>query len=175
MQIWVTKQKEPGTLWSHHTSPGLLKQDHHVRKSQPSILLNPCVTWVTATMAFCALSLPNPTRSLTHHIQQMQVFMGRLFSGRQHFRSLMHPSPWTAVLMQWLMGPGVLQRLYLLILFLIVTAVRNKLQNSPAGLSQQCPPRDLVWSLLHPCLASSPLPSSQTHFLTPTKFPWNSS
>lgn len=45
MQIWVTKQKEPGTLCSHHTSRGLLKQDHHVRKSQPSILLNPCVTY----------------------------------------------------------------------------------------------------------------------------------
>lgn len=70
MQIRVSKQKKPGTLRSPCTSTGLLQLDHHVRKNQPSILLNPYNLGDSYNCFLCSLFLSQSyARSLSHSPQ----------------------------------------------------------------------------------------------------------
>lgn len=143
MHMWAitcnsaTKYKEPRPPWRHHTSLTLPKLDYDLRKYQNLYSL------VTAPTAVCALaaSVPNPVLSLA-----------RSASAGLPMETARRPPGHLAIYTSFLMsgGPQGLglggQRLYLFILPLIVTPVRNKLQNSPAELS-----RSLLEVLLDPC------------------------
>ena len=59
----ATKQKEPGTLWSYHTSPGLFKLNYYIRKNSLA-----CLNFYNlgdSSIAFTPLftSPPNPALS----------------------------------------------------------------------------------------------------------------
>lgn len=176
----ATKQKEPGTLWSRRTSPGLLKLNYQTKWEN----INLCLVWtsvtgVTAATAFSALSASplNPVPSLptarTFRSRRKVTLRPPALPGWDWcYIYPILPIRLTPSLQPWLMEVGEWSSIFLS-LSLIVTAVRYEL-SSPAGAKTVLP-----GAALEPCCshawppASFFLPSPTSLF--PTRFSWNSS